>query len=355
MLVGVLRSVSSSADPSLPKIASQRASARSTQLAFQSGLQASTQRIHPLRSGETYPFIRRFHQRAEDTRPAWFGRHHSPLSVDLSSTTTTSLFLARGRSERGSKKAGYSSSTPVSMPRGVKKENLPSKICVTCGRPFTWRKKWEKVWGEVTTCSKSCNHKRRVAKRVGGQLADDDDDDVDIHAEDDDDADDSNSRQERPRVLSKSTKKGQERLYMKTDMETISAELAGTLMASKADSLDEDSHDVGGPDDDSAQLEDAVARHKTERKAAKKAQKAERRAQREGRGDPTVGQKDCDMCSKSVDLLIRCMYTEGQTTWSMVCGKCWKIASGGVVDGDENHPHYRYGGLWKNRRALQGS
>lgn len=26
------------------------------------------------------------------------------------------------------------------MPRGIKKENLPSKICVTCNRPFTWRK-----------------------------------------------------------------------------------------------------------------------------------------------------------------------------------------------------------------------
>lgn len=90
---------------------------------------------------------------------------------------------------------------------------------------------------------------------------------------------------------------------------------------------------------------------KLERKEAKKAKKAERRAQREGRGDPTAGQKQCDMCSKSVDLLIRCMYEEGQTDWKMVCGKCWKVASGGVVDGDDHHPHYRYGGLWKNRRA----
>ena len=27
------------------------------------------------------------------------------------------------------------------MPRGVKKENLPTKDCEVCGRPFTWRKK----------------------------------------------------------------------------------------------------------------------------------------------------------------------------------------------------------------------
>jgi hypothetical protein len=24
------------------------------------------------------------------------------------------------------------------MPNGVKKENLPTKVCVTCNRPFTW-------------------------------------------------------------------------------------------------------------------------------------------------------------------------------------------------------------------------
>ena len=26
------------------------------------------------------------------------------------------------------------------------KSNLPSKICAVCGRPFEWRKKWQKVW-----------------------------------------------------------------------------------------------------------------------------------------------------------------------------------------------------------------
>jgi hypothetical protein len=29
------------------------------------------------------------------------------------------------------------------------KSNLPSKVCETCGRPFEWRKKWEKVWDDV--------------------------------------------------------------------------------------------------------------------------------------------------------------------------------------------------------------
>ena len=51
------------------------------------------------------------------------------------------------------------------MPNGVAKENLPSKICVSCGRPFTWRKKWERCWDEVTTCSKRCNAERRQRNR----------------------------------------------------------------------------------------------------------------------------------------------------------------------------------------------
>jgi hypothetical protein len=42
------------------------------------------------------------------------------------------------------------------MPRGVKKSDLPQKTCATCGKPFTWRKKWEKVWDEVRYCSDRC-------------------------------------------------------------------------------------------------------------------------------------------------------------------------------------------------------
>ena len=45
------------------------------------------------------------------------------------------------------------------------KSNLPEKICVVCGRPFAWRKKWERCWDEVTCCSKSCNALRRSASK----------------------------------------------------------------------------------------------------------------------------------------------------------------------------------------------
>ena len=60
------------------------------------------------------------------------------------------------------------------MPNGVKKENLPSKMCVTCNRPFTWRKKWERCWDEVSTCSKGCNAKRRALAKASGQTVSDD-------------------------------------------------------------------------------------------------------------------------------------------------------------------------------------
>jgi hypothetical protein len=41
---------------------------------------------------------------------------------------------------------------------------------------------------------------------------------------------------------------------------------------------------------------------------------------------------------------------DSTATWRMVCGKCWHTVSGGVADGDADHPYYRYGGLWKNKR-----
>ncbi|MEE1884794.1 DUF2256 domain-containing protein [Pedobacter flavus] len=41
--------------------------------------------------------------------------------------------------------------------------NLPSKICMTCGLPFNWRKKWEKNWNEVKYCSERCRKYKKSA------------------------------------------------------------------------------------------------------------------------------------------------------------------------------------------------
>jgi len=42
-----------------------------------------------------------------------------------------------------------------------KKGDLPSKTCAQCGRPFTWRRKWARVWDEVKYCSQACRRGAR--------------------------------------------------------------------------------------------------------------------------------------------------------------------------------------------------
>ncbi|WP_121314495.1 DUF2256 domain-containing protein [Flavobacterium sp. 102] len=44
--------------------------------------------------------------------------------------------------------------------KGIKRQHLPNKVCLVCNRPFSWRKKWEKVWNEVKYCSDKCRMNR---------------------------------------------------------------------------------------------------------------------------------------------------------------------------------------------------
>lgn len=44
-----------------------------------------------------------------------------------------------------------------------RKPHLPEKPCAVCGRPFTWRRKWAKVWDEVRYCSDRCRRERNKA------------------------------------------------------------------------------------------------------------------------------------------------------------------------------------------------
>ena len=44
----------------------------------------------------------------------------------------------------------------------MKKSNLPTKVCVNCDRPFTWRKKWKNVWNEVKYCSERCKREKNT-------------------------------------------------------------------------------------------------------------------------------------------------------------------------------------------------
>lgn len=51
----------------------------------------------------------------------------------------------------------------------MKKQHLPEKTCLSCQRPFSWRKKWERCWDEVRYCSERCKRLGRQAARQQGQ------------------------------------------------------------------------------------------------------------------------------------------------------------------------------------------
>ncbi|MDJ0644604.1 MAG: DUF2256 domain-containing protein [Flavobacteriaceae bacterium] len=43
-----------------------------------------------------------------------------------------------------------------------RKKYLPEKVCKSCGRPFTWRKKWQRDWEQVKFCSKRCRRAKKI-------------------------------------------------------------------------------------------------------------------------------------------------------------------------------------------------
>ncbi|MEQ8307368.1 MAG: DUF2256 domain-containing protein [Hoeflea sp.] len=51
------------------------------------------------------------------------------------------------------------------MPKRIEKSDLPRKTCISCGRPFAWRKKWARVWEEVKYCSQRCARQARSERK----------------------------------------------------------------------------------------------------------------------------------------------------------------------------------------------
>ena len=49
--------------------------------------------------------------------------------------------------------------------------NLPTKLCAACGRPFTWRKKWARDWDNVRYCSDRCRNQRDGTERKSASRA----------------------------------------------------------------------------------------------------------------------------------------------------------------------------------------
>ncbi|UES48389.1 DUF2256 domain-containing protein [Roseibium aggregatum] len=51
-----------------------------------------------------------------------------------------------------------------------KKEDLPVKLCATCGRPFTWRRKWARDWEEVRHCSERCRRNNDTKQGTSSEM-----------------------------------------------------------------------------------------------------------------------------------------------------------------------------------------
>lgn len=47
-----------------------------------------------------------------------------------------------------------------------KKSDFPEKICLTCQRPFAWRKKWKNCWNEVKYCSERCRNEKKQSNKT---------------------------------------------------------------------------------------------------------------------------------------------------------------------------------------------
>lgn len=54
-----------------------------------------------------------------------------------------------------------------SLPARLVKGNLPTKICLTCGRPFEYRKKWRNCWDEVKYCGEKCQRNKPAPPKPG--------------------------------------------------------------------------------------------------------------------------------------------------------------------------------------------
>ncbi len=189
---------------------------------------------------------------------------------------------------------------------------VAAKTCAVCARRFTWRKKWERCWDEVTTCSKRCNtERRRRARRARKEAG----------------------------IL----------VAAMTEPTTTSATTRATTTMAAAAGVPLVPATALAPVDVSPPSPPLTKREA--RKQRKREMKAARRARREGRAPPEAGRKCCETCGKSVDLLVRCQVDESRR-WFMVCGACWGVHSGGVPDGDAAHPFYRYGGVWKNLHKM---
>ncbi|MBT5498256.1 MAG: DUF2256 domain-containing protein [Alphaproteobacteria bacterium] len=46
------------------------------------------------------------------------------------------------------------------------KRDQRTKVCPTCGRPFSWRRRWAECWDAVKFCSERCRRNRNLNKET---------------------------------------------------------------------------------------------------------------------------------------------------------------------------------------------
>ena len=257
------------------------------------------------------------------------------------------------------------------MTHGVKKENLPSKMCVTCNRPFTWRKKWERCWDEVSTCSKGCNAKRRaLAQKDGRELPDDNisDDDEDESKKNDAkkgsarvkiehksvptaglrdlsilndskievnglELEDDQAEDEKPEK--KLSRKKLQKLKMKevpaesvsTDPDIVTHKLEDTIDDADLNKVaiedDDKNHDVEEADDDDIEIvkpEKKLSRKKIQKLKMKEDIEAlaPSKSGEDGKEVATERTKTCAVCKGEDVLLFRCQW-DASKQWRFVC------------------------------------
>ena len=252
------------------------------------------------------------------------------------------LAVARQTTKATSNMKASISTLPLPLPTRIifdRGKHVEAKDCITCGRVITWRKKWERCWNEVTTCSKRCKTtRRRELRRAKRNITTSITSPLETAA-----LDETITRSATmPPLALKSI------AATTTTSPTIPSLTQTSTTTASPLSVSQSTIELINPSDDAIiTTNQTVQQLRKERKKRKKLLQKNKRAKREGRQDPSIGRKDCQTCAKASDVLVRCRI-DATKNWFLICGKCWNKYSGGVPDGDLKHPHYCYGGVWKN-------
>mmetsp|Transcript_3195 Transcript_3195/g.7530 ORF Transcript_3195/g.7530 Transcript_3195/m.7530 type:complete len:331 (+) Transcript_3195:305-1297(+) len=236
--------------------------------------------------------------------------------------------------------------------RGV--EGKAFKICEHCHRPFTWRKKWERCWDEVRTCSNACKRERKKVARK----------EVGVGAQAELPGDEGGEVAEQEQIQ---------------EEETVTED--GSLDAPAKERhrpWDGELHEDRG-DTTQSPLHSANNAHQKAGDRKRRAKGKNFNSSSPGSTSHEQRTKKCDVCGEEVQLAYRCRWDAGKV-WRFVCRPCWplishqeyleKAATGSAKSGLSpptnttsttsfsfptqhtlvgilGNPYYVYGGTWK--------